>query len=158
MVHGGLIENLDLEDFGFFNPVENISLLPYLTAIALHHTLIIWQKNNKTTNWLIFLSVLNFLLIILGMLLVRSGLLMSVHAFAFAKEKAQWLLVSFLILFIPSIGLVFRYIFFSNKLLVTDKHNVHIVNSVELQYYGTRNEHYSSSRVMKSRRTQIQIN
>jgi cytochrome c-type biogenesis protein CcmF len=68
--------------YWFFDPVENISLMPWLLGIALHHSLIISCRNGKMTQASIALGLLNFVLIIFGMMIVRSGILLSVHSFA----------------------------------------------------------------------------
>ena len=52
--------------FWFWDPVENASLLPWLTASALLHTVIISSKNKSLQNWTIFLSITTFLLSLLG--------------------------------------------------------------------------------------------
>jgi cytochrome c-type biogenesis protein CcmF len=67
--------------YWFFDPVENISLMPWLLGIGLHHSLIISVRNGKMIKSSIILGLLNFALIIFGMMVVRSGVLLSVHSF-----------------------------------------------------------------------------
>lgn len=74
--------------FWFFDPVENISLMPWLCAIAFHHSLIITIKNYDLHKWMVFFGLLLFPLILFGMFLVRSNLLISVHSFALDLTKA----------------------------------------------------------------------
>ena len=85
--------------FWFFDPVENISLLPWLCAIAFHHSMLSSIKKNMLKKWTVALGCFIFPLPLLGMFLVRSNLLISVHSFALDASKAAFLgaisLVSF---------------------------------------------------------------
>ncbi|MES2215144.1 MAG: cytochrome c-type biogenesis CcmF C-terminal domain-containing protein [Pseudomonadota bacterium] len=91
--------------FWFFDPVENISLLPLISAIAFHHSLIFSVLHLKLIRWTIFFGLTTFLLTLLGTSLVRSGLLTSVHSFADNTGRAQILLWIFMILASFSYGL-----------------------------------------------------
>ncbi|NRB10460.1 MAG: heme lyase CcmF/NrfE family subunit [Rickettsiaceae bacterium] len=84
--------------YWFFDPVENISLMPWLCAIALHHFLLITVKKQKYLQSVIILSALAFLLTLYGMFFVRSGIVSSVHSFAFSKEKGVFIFSICLIL------------------------------------------------------------
>ncbi|HUV69523.1 MAG TPA: cytochrome c-type biogenesis CcmF C-terminal domain-containing protein [Terracidiphilus sp.] len=64
-----------------WDPVENASLLPWLTGTAFLHSTIMQQKRGMMKNWNIWLIFLTFLLCIFGTLLTRSGIVSSVHAF-----------------------------------------------------------------------------
>ena len=66
----------------FWDPVENASFMPWLVGTAFIHSLAITEKRGLFKNWTLFLAILAFSLSLLGTLLVRSGLLTSVHAFA----------------------------------------------------------------------------
>ena len=77
----------------FWDPVENASLLPWLTGTALLHVLIASQKRNALIKWSILLSIFTFCLSILGTFVVRSGVLTSVHAFAVDPTRGILLLV-----------------------------------------------------------------
>jgi len=79
--------------FWFWDPVENASLLPWLTASALLHTIVIADKKNILINWTIVLSILTFILSLLGTFLVRSGVLVSVHAFANDPTRGVYILI-----------------------------------------------------------------
>lgn len=84
--------------YWFFDPVENISLMPWLAGIALHHFLLVNKNSNKLINWTIFTSFLPFLLTLYGVFFVRSGIINSVHNFAFSKERGLYLFsISFII-------------------------------------------------------------
>ncbi|WP_347939020.1 heme lyase CcmF/NrfE family subunit [Rickettsia oklahomensis] len=91
--------------FWFFDPVENISLFPWLSGIILYHSIIVTVKTDRMQSWMIILSIVTFLLVIFSTFLVRSGFVTSIHAFTFSSERGLYLLGIFLILSIGSIGL-----------------------------------------------------
>lgn len=66
----------------FWDPVENASLMPWLVGTALLHSLIVSDKRDGFKAWTLLLSIAAFSLCLLGTFLVRSGVLVSVHAFA----------------------------------------------------------------------------
>lgn len=68
--------------FWFWDPVENISLVPWLLATALIHTILVTKKFNRFAFITIFLALISFMSSLLGFFLVRSGVLSSVHTFA----------------------------------------------------------------------------
>ena len=78
--------------FWFWDPVENVSLLPWLSATALFHSMIVLEKRNSLPGWTVLLALLTFSLCLLGTFLVRSGLLTSVHAFAADPARGVFLL------------------------------------------------------------------
>ena len=82
----------------FWDPVENASLMPWLAGIALIHSLQILNQNLLLKRWIIFLSILCFSLSLLGTFLVRSGILMSVHAFANDSSRGIFILLIFLVI------------------------------------------------------------
>ncbi len=79
--------------FWFWDPVENVSLVPWLFATALLHSAIVVEKRETLKVWTILLAILSFGFAILGTFVVRSGLLTSVHAFANDPERGVWLLL-----------------------------------------------------------------
>jgi len=76
----------------FWDPVENASLLPWLTGTALIHTLIVTEKRGQLKSWTVLLAICAFSLSLLGTFLVRSGVLVSVHAFAEDPTRGKFLL------------------------------------------------------------------
>jgi cytochrome c-type biogenesis protein CcmF len=64
-----------------WDPVENASLLPWLTATALLHTLLAGRRSPALRSWTIALACVSFLLVLIGTFLTRSGAVASVHAF-----------------------------------------------------------------------------
>lgn len=77
----------------FWDPVENASFMPWLTGTALLHTFRLLEKNPRFIPWFLCLSMMTFLLSLLGTFLVRSGILSSVHAFAVDPERGHYMLI-----------------------------------------------------------------
>ncbi|HEX8011444.1 MAG TPA: heme lyase CcmF/NrfE family subunit [Casimicrobiaceae bacterium] len=66
----------------FWDPVENASFMPWLAGTALIHSLAVTEKRGAFKSWTVLLAIVAFSLSLLGTFLVRSGVLVSVHAFA----------------------------------------------------------------------------
>ncbi len=64
-----------------WDPVENASLLPWLTGVALLHSMTVYRRREGFRTWTIFLAGLTFVLVLLGTFITRSGVVSSVHAF-----------------------------------------------------------------------------
>ncbi len=77
----------------FWDPVENASFMPWLIGAALIHAQAITDKRGGLRAWTLLLSIFGFAFSLLGTFLVRSGLLTSVHAFAFAPARGVFILV-----------------------------------------------------------------
>ena len=77
----------------FWDPVENASFMPWLLGTALLHSLIIVEKKKSLQSWVLLLSILTFLLSVIGTFLVRSGILTSVHTFALDPSRGIYILV-----------------------------------------------------------------
>lgn len=76
----------------FWDPVENASLLPWLAGTALIHSLLVVEKQELLKTWVILLSILTFALSLIGTFIVRSGILVSVHAFAVDPWRGVFML------------------------------------------------------------------
>ncbi|MGB0796558.1 MAG: heme lyase CcmF/NrfE family subunit [Paracoccaceae bacterium] len=76
----------------FWDPVENVSFMPWLLGTALLHSAIVTEKRDAFKSWTILLAILTFSLSLLGTFVVRSGLLTSVHAFAVDPERGLYIL------------------------------------------------------------------
>ena len=76
----------------FWDPVENASFMPWLMATALIHSLAVTEKRGAFKVWTVLLAIFAFSLSLLGMFLVRSGVLVSVHAFANDPERGLFIL------------------------------------------------------------------
>ena len=81
----------------FWDPVENISLMPWIAGLALVHSLLMARGEQAIKKWIIFLSILCFSLSILGTFLVRSGILTSVHSFAADASRGLFILLIFFV-------------------------------------------------------------
>jgi len=77
----------------FWDPVENASFMPWLLGTALLHSLIIVEKRKSLQTWVLLLSILAFLLSVVGTFLVRSGILTSVHTFALDPTRGIYILL-----------------------------------------------------------------
>ena len=77
----------------FWDPVENASFMPWLLGTALIHSLIILEKKKSLKTWVLLLSIMTFLLSVIGTFLVRSGILTSVHTFALDPSRGIYILV-----------------------------------------------------------------
>ncbi|GMQ97080.1 MAG: heme lyase CcmF/NrfE family subunit [Gammaproteobacteria bacterium] len=76
----------------FWDPVENSSFMPWLVGTALIHSLAVTEKRAAFKSWTVLLAILTFSLSLLGTFLVRSGVLVSVHAFANDPARGVFIL------------------------------------------------------------------
>lgn len=76
----------------FWDPVENASLMPWLAATALLHSVSVLAARDALRAWTIMLGVVAFSMSMIGTFLVRSGILTSVHAFAVDPERGTFIL------------------------------------------------------------------
>ena len=88
-----------------WDPVENASLLPWITATAYIHSVLVQERRGMLRVWNLSLLVATFSLTILGTFLTRSGVLNSVHAFS-ESDIGPWLLSFFAIIVVLSVGLI----------------------------------------------------
>ena len=105
----------------FWDPVENASFMPWLAITALLHSLIVSEKRGIFISWSILLSILTFSLSLLGTFLVRSGILVSVHAFANDPERGLYILIFLTLIIGSSLILYFSR---SPKLILYKKYSV----------------------------------
>jgi len=82
----------------FWDPVENASFMPWLTATALLHCLTVAKKTGRFLALAVFLAIVTFALSLLGTFLVRSGIIVSVHAFAADPQRGVVILQFFALL------------------------------------------------------------
>ncbi len=76
----------------FWDPVENASFLPWLAGTALIHSLAVVAKRDTFKAWAVLLAICTFSLSLVGTFLVRSGVLVSVHAFAVDSSRGSFIL------------------------------------------------------------------
>ena len=89
----------------FWDPVENASLMPWLAGTALLHSLAVTEKRGSFKAWTVLLAIMAFSLCLLGTFLVRSGILVSVHAFASDPTRGLSILVYLIVVIGGSLGL-----------------------------------------------------
>ena len=100
--------------FWFWDPVENVSLMPWFCLTALFHTIIVLEKRNLYQSWTIILSIATFSLSMGGTFLVRSGILNSIHTFANDPSRGIFILCFLLLLVLLAI---FMFFIFQKNLL-----------------------------------------
>ncbi len=88
--------------FWFWDPVENVSLMPWLSLTALLHCIVTLEKRELFKKWTIVLCIITFALSMVGTFLVRSGILNSVHTFANDPSRGIYILTFLLVLVLLS--------------------------------------------------------
>jgi cytochrome c-type biogenesis protein CcmF len=101
--------------FWFWDPVENVSLMPWLTLTALLHSIIVLERKAALKSWVLILSITTFTLSMCGTFLVRSGILNSVHTFANDPSRGIFILIFLFFLIILSLGILFLFHKENNK-------------------------------------------
>tara|TARA_B100002019_G_scaffold111239_1_gene95654 strand:+ start:685 stop:2562 length:1878 start_codon:yes stop_codon:yes gene_type:complete len=107
--------------FWFWDPVENVSLMPWFALITLIHCILVLERRLILKSWVVILSIATFTLSMSGTFLVRSGILNSVHTFANDPERGLFILIFLFSLIFLSIFIFFVF----NK---EDKKNYHSVS------------------------------
>ena len=95
--------------FWFWDPVENVSLMPWLALTTLLHCILALEKRLILTSWVIVLSISTFTLSMCGTFLVRSGILNSVHTFANDPERGIYILIFLFTLIFLSLFIFFFF-------------------------------------------------
>jgi len=95
--------------FWFWDPVENVSLMPWFCLTALLHCILVLEKRSMLSSWTIILSIATFMLSMSGTFLVRSGILNSVHTFANDPERGIFILIFLFILILFSLVIFFVF-------------------------------------------------
>ncbi|MBD1140206.1 heme lyase CcmF/NrfE family subunit [Pelagibacterales bacterium SAG-MED38] len=98
--------------FWFWDPVENVSLMPWFALTTLLHCILVLEKKKILTSWAMILAIATFALSMSGTFLVRSGILNSVHTFANDPERGLFILIFLFTLIFLSI---FIFIFFHSE-------------------------------------------
>lgn len=106
--------------YWFWDPVENISLMPWLAAITLIHSVKLFERNNNFKHFTVILAILSFVLCLIGIFLTRSGILSSVHSFSVDSKRGFFIL--FIITLIGIVGFLL-YGKFANNIKTQDKKN-----------------------------------
>jgi cytochrome c-type biogenesis protein CcmF len=125
--------------FWFWDPVENVSLMPWLALTTLLHCILVLEKKLILTSWVIILSISTFVLSMSGTFLVRSGILNSVHTFANDPERGLFILI-----FLFSLIFLSLFIFFffhktstdnSSSFFWLSKETAIIINNWFMMYF-----------------------
>ncbi len=95
--------------FWFWDPVENVSLMPWLALTTLLHCILVLERKETLTSWVIILSIATFTLSMCGTFLVRSGILNSVHTFANDPERGLFILIFLFTLIFLSLVIFFVF-------------------------------------------------
>jgi cytochrome c-type biogenesis protein CcmF len=111
-----------------WDPVENASLMPWLTGTAFLHSVMMQEKRGMMKSWNVWLIFSTFMLSILGTLLTRSGLVSSVHAFA-QSSIGDWFWIFLVLVFAIC---VFTYIY--NRDHLTTDHKLESLVSRESSF------------------------
>ena len=125
--------------FWFWDPVENVSLMPWLSLTALLHCILVLEKKTILTSWTIILSISTFVLSVSGTFLVRSGILNSVHTFANDPERGLFIL--FFLFFLIFLALMVFFMFHKNgnhetvKINFLSKETSILINNWFMMYF-----------------------
>ena len=123
--------------FWFWDPVENVSLMPWFCLTALLHCTSVLEKRENLKSWTIILALCTFTLSMSGTFLVRSGILNSIHTFANDPERGIYILIFLTILILISLIIVFRYNDFDSptKSFLISKETAIVVNNWFMMYF-----------------------
>tara|TARA_B100000902_G_scaffold101878_1_gene104197 strand:+ start:7730 stop:9607 length:1878 start_codon:yes stop_codon:yes gene_type:complete len=125
--------------FWFWDPVENVSLMPWLALTTLFHCILVLEKRSLFKSWVIILSIATFTLSMCGTFLVRSGILNSVHTFANDPERGLFILSFLFVLISISIFIFFFFHKSDNKktstIFLVSKETSIIINNWFMMYF-----------------------
>ena len=127
--------------FWFWDPVENVSLMPWLALTTLLHCVLILERKLLLTSWVIILSISTFTLSMCGTFLVRSGILNSVHTFANDPQRGLFILIFLFCLIFLSLFIFFFFHKIEDKknynLFWLSKETSILVNNWFMMYFLT---------------------
>ena len=125
--------------FWFWDPVENVSLMPWLALTTLFHCVLVLEKRSILTSWVVVLSISTFALSMCGTFLVRSGILNSVHTFANDPERGLFILIFLFCLIFLSLFIFFFFHKTENKInynfFLLSKETSILVNNWFMMYF-----------------------
>jgi len=123
--------------YWFWDPVENVALMPWLAATAFVHSLSASSKSSILRIWTLLLSILVFSLSLFGAFIVRSGIIDSVHSFANDPERGLYLLAFIGLLVMVSLLLFsirFNLLLSNKKIVSLSKESFISLNNI---FFGT---------------------
>ena len=125
--------------FWFWDPVENVSLMPWLALTTLLHCILVLEKRLALTSWVVILSISTFTLSMCGTFLVRSGILNSVHTFANDPDRGLFILIFlFCLIFLSFFIFVFFHkdkTEFSSSFFWLSKETSILINNWFMMYF-----------------------
>ena len=123
--------------FWFWDPVENVSLMPWFCLTALLHCTSVLEKRSNLQSWTIILAISTFMLSMSGTFLVRSGILNSVHTFANDPERGVFVLIFLSILILISLIIYFKFNNSEklNKSFFFSKETAIVINNWFMMYF-----------------------
>ncbi len=120
--------------FWFWDPVENISLIPWLLLVALVHGITVYAKTGELKISCLLLSILTFASSLIGTFLVRSGLITSVHSFASDPSRGIFMLSIIGLLIGGASGLWLRFYYKQDKtqakMSLFSRHGLLVINNM----------------------------
>ena len=125
--------------FWFWDPVENVSLMPWLCLTALLHSILVLEKRSLLISWTVILSIATFSLSMTGTFLVRSGILNSVHTFA--NDPARGIFILIFLFILIAMSLIIFFLFHNEnknenkKINLLSKETSILVNNWFLMYF-----------------------
>ncbi len=123
--------------FWFWDPVENVSLMPWFCLTALLHCTSVLEKRSSLQSWTIILALSTFILSMSGTFLVRSGILNSIHTFANDPERGVFILFFLTVLILISLIVFFKYSNDEkvNKSFLLSKETAIVINNWFMMYF-----------------------
>ena len=125
--------------FWFWDPVENVSLMPWFCLTALLHSIIVLEKRLLLKSWTIILSIAAFSLSMSGTFLVRSGILNSIHTFANDPSRGVFILIFIFFLIVLAISIYFIYFEDEDKnkksFILMSKESSILINNWFMMYF-----------------------
>ncbi len=125
--------------FWFWDPVENVSLMPWFALTTLIHCILVLEKRLLLKSWVIILSITTFTLSMSGTFLVRSGILNSVHTFANDPERGLFILIFLFSLIFLSLFIFFffhnRETVYQNSFSLLSKETSILINNWFMMYF-----------------------
>jgi cytochrome c-type biogenesis protein CcmF len=89
-----------------WDPVENASLLPWLTGVAMLHSFTVYRRRGGFKKWAVMMSSVTFVLVLLGTFITRSGVIQSVHSFGLDPLSLWWFLGMLVVCLLVPAGLL----------------------------------------------------
>ena len=123
--------------FWFWDPVENVSLMPWFCLTALLHCTSVLEKRTNLQSWTIILALCTFTLSMSGTFLVRSGILNSIHTFANDPERGVFILIFLFVLIMSALIIFFKYSNFEKESssFILSKETSIVINNWFMMYF-----------------------